>query len=169
MVYFLTLVFAAPVFLAATEAFMSSKVVADSNIQPGTGVGALKLGDDVEVAHEKIGRRMADKAQRLVYQDVEDVWLSYNDLGITLVFDYRKKLKNIIVTSKGLIVEGTGIRIGSEVDEVERNYGKSNTVRKINGSSEIWEYPNIGINFTINNIERQIDVITVTNRKTVKK
>ena len=47
-----------------------------------------------------------------------EMWLSYIDLGLTLVFDYgTRKLKKIIVLTPRLLVKGTGIRVERKLSE----------------------------------------------------
>jgi hypothetical protein len=46
---------------------------------------------------------------------------------------------------------------------VEKNYGMGDK-KKIEGNGELWEYPLLGISFTIDMVERQVDVITVMRK-----
>ncbi len=140
-----------------------SAAAADTLIQPGIGVGVLKLGDGIEAVYVKIGKKKADRALKVGRGSGAEVWLSYNDMGITLVFNAARQVERIIVTSKGLPVERTAIRVGSSAADVEKNYGPGEK-RKIEGNGELWKYPHQGISFTIDTVEKRVDVITVMRK-----
>ncbi len=133
-------------------------------IQPGTGVGALKIGMPLDAAYRSIGQRKADIARQVEAGATREIWLTYSDMGITLVVNPDKMVERIIVTSPGLLVERNGLRIGSTVTEVEKYYGEAKKKTAIGENGELWSYPSIGISFTIDRVEKRVDVITVMGK-----
>ncbi len=139
-------------------------------IQPGVGVGVLKLGDTVDDVYAKLGQRKADRVQRVAYKGRTEIWLTYDDMGMALVYDdARKRLERIVVTSKGLLVERTGIRVGSSGGDVEKYYGGEQRTRQLEGQNELWVYPGLGVSFTVNGAEQRVDSITVMPREKARR
>lgn len=150
----------------------------DTLIQPGQGVGVLKLGETIEQSYQKLGKKKADAAENVVYgkekgKEKKEVWFSYWDMGLTLVYSNegndKGKLIRIIVSSKGLPVERTGLRVGSPLTDLERYYPKPESPKEMGGGRELWEYSDQGISFTVNRVERRVDVITVMPKEGSKR
>jgi hypothetical protein len=159
------LLIVAAAFLIAGPAAHDCPASEDAVIQPGTGVGALKLGISLDVAYNKIGQRKADSARQVVKAGIsKEIWLTYNDMGITLVINPEKTLERIIVTSSGLLVERNGLRVGSSAADVEKSYGVAEKKTALEGDGELWSYPSLGISFTINKNEKRVDVITIMSK-----
>ncbi len=135
-------------------------------IQPGTGVGVLKLGDPMSAAFGKLANTKADSAEEVVSEGRSEVWFKYGAMGITLIVDDQaKKILRIIVTSKGLILEKTGLHVGSTAAEVEKSYGPPDKKTKLDKNGSLWEYISSGVSFTINDAESRVDVITIMGRQ----
>ena len=85
----------------------------DALIMPGKGVGVLKLGDRIDVINRKIGNIKVDNSRKVVNPTSgNEMWLSYKNLGMTFVFNYKThKLEKIVVLTVGLLLENTGISV----------------------------------------------------------
>ena len=152
-------------FVALVSLFLPSSVTAGSVINPGVGVGTIRLNDNISKVFNNIGQRKADTAKRVD----DEVWMTYEDMGLTLGFDKSQKLKRIIVTSRGLLMEKTGIHVGSKISDVEMNYcrnakgTRSRPQREAGGSgnTQFWKCPEQGIIFTVNTVEERVEAITI--------
>ncbi|MBI4649876.1 hypothetical protein HY745_00985 [Candidatus Desantisbacteria bacterium] len=138
----------------------------DSLIQPGVGVGVLKLGDTPVDISRKLEGKKADIAKKIVYDSTVEMWLSYVDMGVTLIYDTNKSIKSIIVTNKELLLEESGIHVGSAKSNVLKNYkGEKRPIRQINNNIELWEYPDLGIIFFVNITKELVDSIKVIPKR----
>ena len=108
----------------------SGQQAAESVIVPGVGVGALALGDPIDATFKKLGMRKATAAWESGSGAGKEVSLQYQDMGMTLVFDSGKSLKQIIVTSPGLLVERSGVQVGGNSTEVIKSYGARDRIIK---------------------------------------
>lgn len=131
----------------------------DALIVPGEGVGVLKLGDSSEKIKRGIGSIRVNSLHKV--KDNE-MWLLYRDLGMTLVFDYKtKELKKIIVLTVGLLVENTGISVGSSESDVRRYFKDP----KCSKEGDL-DYPDLGIKFYIKKEYKKVRAIEVKKKKT---
>jgi hypothetical protein len=131
-------------------------------IVPGEGVGVLKLGESYHFIIQDLGD-IAPSSWRKVQGEMNiEIWLSYKDLGMTLVFDYEtKKLEKIIVLSQSLLVENTGIHVGSKESDVKKYFKDPSKDSKAN---EL-DYPHLGINFFIKNEDKTVYAIEVKKKR----
>lgn len=138
------------------------------SIQPGEGIGVLKLDDSLKSVNEKMGKIRADEMQKVKSAGGTEMWLSYQDMGQTLVYDYStKRLKKIIVTNSALYVENTEIHVGSDTSEVIAYYDTMpRTITTDNEQNRtIWSYQRLGIGFWIDNQEQTVYAIEVMYRE----
>ncbi|MCK4250965.1 hypothetical protein KAX97_05935 [candidate division WOR-3 bacterium] len=143
------------------------------SIQPGEGVGVLKLDDSLESVNEKMGQIRADEMQKVRSAGDTEMWLLYQNMGQTLVYDYStKRLKKIIVTNSALYVENTEIHVGSDTSEVIAYviaYNNDTMLPIKTPDNEqnrtIWSYQKLGIGFWIDNQEGTVYAIEVMYRE----
>ena len=136
-------------------------------IQPGIGVGNLKLGEDIKKINNKINIKY-DEIKKVGQEVNSEMWLSYKKIGLTLVYDYeRKTLKKIIVTNKALLVENSKISVGSSITDL-RQYKNSHEDKAlvydkdpIRKNIEGWDFVYLGIKFWINWNDQRIFAIEV--------
>jgi len=131
----------------------------DALIVPGEGVGVLKLGDTLKTIKRGIGSIRVPSGRKV---GDNEMWLSYRDLGMTLVFNCKtKKLEKIIVLTVGLLVENTGISVGSSESDVRRYFKKP----KCSKEGDL-DYPDLGIKFYIKKEYKKVHAIEVKKKKT---
>lgn len=130
----------------------------DALIVPGEGVGVLKLGDTLEKIKGGIGSIRVSSSRKV---GDNEMWLSYRDLGMTLVFDYvTKELKKIIVLTVGLLVENTGISVGSSESDVRKYFKEPSKYSK---EGEL-DYPDLGVKFYIKKEYKKVHAIEVKKK-----
>jgi len=137
-------------------------------IQPGEGVGVLKLDDSLESINGIMGKIRADNLQKVRSAGGIEMWLLYQDMGLTLIYDYStKKLKRIIVTSGAMYVEDTNIHVGSDTSDVIAYYDTTHRTTTTDSERKkiIWNYPEMGIGFWIGEQEQTIYAIEVMRRE----
>jgi hypothetical protein len=127
-------------------------------IVPGEEVGVLKLGNLVGFITRDLGNIEPSTVRKVEEGETKEMWLSYTDLGLTLIFDYATKtLKRIIVLTPSLLVKGTGVHVGSKEAEVLDYFKKPSKDSKAN---EL-DYPHLGINFLIKESDRTVSAIEI--------
>jgi len=132
-------------------------------IVPGEEVGVLKLGNPIGFITQDLGNIEPSRRRKVEDGTSSEMWLSYKDLGLTLVFDYEtKKLKKIVVVTPSLLVEGTGIHVGSKKSEVLEYFKEPSKASKTN---EL-DYPQLGIKFIIKEHDRTVYAIEIKWKKT---
>jgi hypothetical protein len=131
-------------------------------IVPGEEVGVLKLGNPIGFITQDLGNIEPSSWHKEEDGTSSEMRLSYNDLGLTLIFDYATKmLKRIKVMTPSLLVKGTGIHVGSKESEVLEYFKESSKEGKAN---EL-DYPQLGIKFIIKENERTVYAIEINARK----
>ena len=137
-----------------------------SYIQPGKGLGVFKIGERYQEIQKKLGKRKPDKTTKV---NSKEMWISYYDMGLTFVFSYKDKiLQKIVVTSKGLLVERTGIRIGSSEKNLVKYYGEAKVKEDYDKQRKLWEYKHLGVNFLINKKNHAVEEIIVIQSSALK-
>jgi len=131
-------------------------------IVPGEEVGVLKLGNSIGFITQDLGNIEPSTVRKVEDGEIKEMWLSYKDLGLTLIFDYATKtLKRIIVLSPSLLVKGTGIHVGSKESEVLEYFKEPSKEGKTN---EL-DYPQLGIKFIIRENERTVYAIEINAKE----
>ena len=141
----------------------SSYLSAQGNalIVPGKGVGVLELGEPINFIQQDLDNTEPSNWRVTEEGNKKKVVLSYKDFGLTLVFDFEtKRLERIIVMSPNLLVEGTGIHVGSSREEVLRYFKNPDGEAK----GEL-DYPGRGIKFILNKSLNAVYAIEVRERK----
>jgi len=141
----------------------------DAMIIPGVGVGVLKLGEHVDDILKKIGHSDVQQWRTTQVQIekkiVKMMWLSLEELGMSLGFDYdNKKLEKILVSTKALLVQNTSLRIGMAEKEVKKFLGPP----QISESREFIDYPQLGVKFYIDLNDHTVRTIEVYEKATKK-
>lgn len=156
----------------------------DAMIIPGVGVGVLKLGERVDKILEKIDSKYAKQWRGAKESgDKKIMWLSLEELGMSLAFDFHTRtLRKILVLTEALLVQSTGIRVGSSEKKVmkylgdagmhhqtevppehtEERSGRPEEDRKLLIHS--MDYPRLGIKFYINQEDHTVYTIEVYER-----
>jgi hypothetical protein len=117
-------------------------------IVPGEEVGVLKLGNPIGFITQDLGNIEPSSWHKEEDGTSSEMRLSYNDLGLTLIFDYATKmLKRIKVMTPSLLVKGYFKESSKE--------GKANEL----------DYPQLGIKFIIKENERTVYAIEINARK----
>jgi len=160
----------------------------DAVIIPGTGVGVLRLGEPINEILEKIGPTEAMQWRLAQTSEGEGLmWLSLEELGMSLAFDFRTKtLRKILVLTEALLVQNTGIRVGSSEKEIERYFSTTRMYQqreiippKTEEKFEIPEgdkkppirvldYPYFGIKFYIKQDDHTVYTIEIYERKALR-
>jgi hypothetical protein len=130
-----------------------------STIEPGTGIGNIRIGDDLADVVKKMVKKPSD-GKTVRSGVLTEYWVGYTDMGITYIFNEKRILTRIATTNPGIVVQQKGIRVGSSTKDIERAYGPGR-VRKIDDKYEQWIYENRGINFTINRNTEKIEAIMI--------
>ena len=130
----------------------------------------MRLGETNE-AINKILKIKFDDIKKVGPESDFEMWLSYKNMGITLIYNKDKKLDRIFVTNKALLVENTKISVGSSITDL-REYkhifmDKEREIKDINKKRNIesWDYENLGIKFWINWNDKKVFAIEVKKRK----
>ena len=138
----------------------------DNFIRPGIGVGKLRLGASNSDLNKIINRKFNDIKKVGPEKDFE-MWLSYKNMGLTLIYSKDKKLKRIVVTNRALLVENTRISVGSSIT-ILRQYrnifsDEDREIEDVNKKKNVesWDYENLGIKFWINWNDQKIFAIEV--------
>ena len=124
-------------------------------IVPGVGVGVLKLNGDINDVNTLIGRKKFSSAEKIESKEAgEEMWLSYKDLGMTLVYNSARQLSKIIVLTAGLLIENTSLGVGSSKKDIGKYLGE-----EIQESADYKDCPDRGIKFYFkNNVVYSIEV-----------
>jgi hypothetical protein len=128
-------------------------------MEPGVGIGNIKLGDNLSDVIRKMGKKPSD-GKTIRSGRLTEYWLNYTDVGITFIFDSDRKLKRIAVSNPGIVTEQKGIRASSSVRDLERLYGRGET-KNINDRYEQRTYKDKGISFTVSKDSGKIEAITI--------
>jgi hypothetical protein len=131
-------------------------------IEPGIGVGNMRMGDDMATVLRKMGRSKPE-GKTVKSGSMVEYWLSYAEKGITFIFNQNKILTRIAVSNPVFYVQQKGIRPKGSAAELDRLFGKGKT-RKLNDEYEQKEYRDQGLTFTIDRNSNRIDTITITPR-----
>lgn len=113
-------------------------------IEPGDGVGAIKINQTINKIYIKLAGRKSDKMETVLVdtgnQEKEvEFWYHYYELGLVIIYcpevddsikknepaDQQKiilKSKRIIVTNRGIFVKDTSLRVGEKITAL-KNYG----------------------------------------------
>jgi len=147
LVSLIALIWLAPLLLAQGNAL----------IMPGEGVGVLRLGEPISFVKQDL-ENVDPSTSRLIEEGGQrKVALSYRNHGLTLIFDFKtKQLGKIIVQSQRLLVENTGIHVGSRASDVVRYFKDP-----VKGSENEMDYPQLGINFILDKSGMTISAIEV--------
>lgn len=128
-------------------------------IEPGLGIGDIRIGDDMKTVLRKIGGSKPE-GKTVKSGSMVEYWLSYAEQGITFIFDRNKILSRIAVSNPVFYVQQKGIRPKGQAAELDRLFGKG-TKRNLNDNYELKEYRNQGLTFTIDKDSNRIDTITI--------
>ena len=153
-----------PVVLLLISSSFDNNLLAQGNalIVPGEEVGVLKLGNPIGFITQDLGNIEPSSWHKEEDGTSTEMWLSYRDLGLTLIFDYEtKKLKRIMVMTPSLLVKDTGIHVGSKESEV---LGYFNNPSKGGKANEL-DYPQLGIKFLIKENKRTVYAIEINAKK----
>ena len=138
-----------------------------SVIEPGIGLGNIKLDDSLSDVLSRMDRKKPSSGKTVRSGNRVEYWLSYEDMGITFIFNENERLERIAVSNPGIVLQNSDIRANSSLRDMERVYGLGNS-RKLNEKYELRMYSSLGISFTINRLTERIETITIEKRKTRK-
>jgi len=140
---------------ACLTSFLSAQ--GNALIVPGEGVGVLRLGEPIAYIKQDLENTDPSTSRLIEESGQKKVALSYKDFGLTFIFDFKtKKLEKIIVLTQNLLVENTGIHVGSRAAEVISHFKSP-----VKGSESELDYPHLGIKFILDNDRRTISAIEV--------
>lgn len=130
---------------AVAEAPASQSI---SVMKPGVGLGNVTLGDSIPEVIIKMNGKKPDDGKTVRIDSTAEYWLTYLDLGITFIFDGRKKLSRIAVKNPAIVVQQNGLRVNSTGIDMERAYGKGE-LTKLDEVYDQIAYRERGITFTL--------------------
>lgn len=113
-------------------------------IDPGVSVGNLIIGQT------PAGKACTDSAK-----------------GITLVCDPEERVQEISITSSTFYVARSRLRVGSDMSDLVRFYGKAEP--KIQEGTILFEYPHLGIDFEVSRNDERIVTIKIYRPKAAPK
>lgn len=128
-------------------------------MKPGEGLGNILIGNSITDVIKKMDSK-PDDGKTVKIDSTAEYWLSYQDLGITLIFDDQKELIRIAVKNPAIIVQQTGFRVNSTRTEIERIYGKG----ELQTLDDVYDqilYKAKGIVFTLNKNTEKVETITI--------
>ncbi len=139
-------------------------------IYPGQGIGTIRLGNPQDVVNGQIGTRPPSEIRRVTVEGTNgrqgsvDVWLSYQPMGLTFVYDETsRKLRRIIVTTRIYFVKaGSAIlKVGDRQDQIPASWeNREAGVRgKQNEALDKITFPKAGIEFWVDTADKIFAIV----------
>lgn len=130
-------------------------------VKPGVGIGDIRLGDNLPDAIKKMNKEPTE-VKRVKNKDRQSLeyWVSYKEMGMTFIFDERKKLIRVAISNPGIVVDQKEIKVTSSLAELQKSYGAGYSREiDIGGRFKQRVYP--GVSFIINKETGKIAVIII--------
>jgi hypothetical protein len=130
-------------------------------VKPGVGIGDIRLGDNLSDVIKKM-KKDPTEVKRVENRDKKSIkyWVSYKEMGISFVFDERKKLIRIAISNPGIVVDQKEIKVTSSLAELQKSYGVG-YLRDIDVGKKFKQRVYPGVSFIINKETEKITVIII--------